>query len=196
MESAIETQPVHEMPDWGLLNRYFNVGFPQSLTVQTARLRLQRSPKFAPPHKQQRMHQRLHTLAVAVRLASEPCQVAAQFVVHALDVVCMCFAHLVIAPGQQRQVRPVVIRAKTNMFTCRQLRPEQLGRRLATIAQRPRHDLVRAPLNAPPQPNGVFLSPQSSTSHRSRPPVHCLQALAARQCFAPAGAPSPALSCG
>ena len=91
-----------------------------------------------------------------MRFALEPSQVAAQLVVHALDLAGVGLAFDVLAGREDRAVALPVVGAEGDFSAARKLRTQRSGCPGVTIAQRPAENLSGSAINSPPQPNCSF----------------------------------------
>ena len=65
----------------------------------------------------------------------------------------------VVIPVQDRQVRPVMVCAVSDVLCLRQLLLQYAGGPQASVTQSKTNNPVRVPVYCPPQPDGVFLDP-------------------------------------
>lgn len=105
------------------------------------------------------MQKRDSAFAIGMGLPVQPGQVPAQFVVQALNVMRVCLANRVLVSRQDAFVGLVVVCAVFDMRRLWQLLGKHLRCGAASLAQGKCHYLVAAPVDGPPQPQGLFFEP-------------------------------------
>ena len=94
-----------------------------------------------------------------MRLATQPGQIAAQFVVHALDDVRVRLALGEPLGREDVSVAAPVVGEVADVRLARNLRAQRSGCSGVTIAQRPAENSAGSAINSPPQPNWSFFEP-------------------------------------
>ena len=109
--------------------------------------------ELALPHEQEGVAQIDYALGVAVRLAPQARQTAAQLVVHAFDDVRVRLALGELPGGEDVGVAAPVVGEVPDARALRNLRAQRSGCSGVTIAQRPSENSVGSAINSPPQPS-------------------------------------------
>ena len=97
-------------------------------------------------------------LRVAMCLASQSRQIAANPVVHAFDGVRVRFASEVLGLGDDSAVA-VVVGGVSELIAARKRLAQRSGCSGVAITQRPAEYLVGSAINSPPEPNWLFFLP-------------------------------------